>query len=486
MAFAGGRTAAIFVVGIPRNSVSICTPGLRPPIFFKIGPALPKKTTTSKPGKTWKPRPYQVDSRRAFDDGKRRQLLIWHRRAGKDTDTLDFAANQAMQTVGTYWHLYPTHTQARRAIWNGIDARAGIKFLERAFPLDERKSTLKQDMTIELNNGSIWQLAGSDRYDSLVGSNPVGVSFSEWALCDPRAWDYVRPILRENGGWCRFITTYRGKNHAYRMAKRLADNPEWYVDIRTVEDTTHSNGRRILTDADIDAEREEGMSEAMIQQEYYCNPIAALPGAIYGRAMEKLIAAKRLGSYAYDSSLPVMASWALEWDSQYTVIFWQTVGSETRLVGSKSYPFEALSDCLDHVSNAFPWRYISRHIVSETTSPEMLDIFERRGCIIDTAASAEGVIPATRDYLASTYIDNKPRDWCLEDDNNERLVDALNGYRFTEHKGGQSFTNTPVNSWERYYARAVEVFAINRQDFTAGIDGWHTAPNYAATDARVI
>lgn len=445
------------------------------------------KAIAADPVPRFTPRPYQQASRDAFHiDGKRRQVLIWHRRAGKDVDTMDFAADEALETVGTYWHLYPTHTQARRAIWNGIDAREGVKFLDRAFPLDRRKSTLKQDMTIELDNGSIWQLAGSDRFDSLVGSNPVGVSFSEWALCDPRAWDYVRPIIRENGGWVRFITTYRGKNHAYRMAKSLANNPDWYVDIRTVEDTTDVNGKRLITDADIEAERGEGMTEALIQQEYFCNPIAALPGAIYGKAVEKLISAKRLGSFGYDSSLPVMASWSLEFDAQYTVVFWQTVGSESRIVGSKSYPFEALSDCIDHVSNAFPWRYISRHIVGPKTSSDVVNIFENRRCLVDQAPDAEKEIPITRDYLASTYIDNKPRDWCIEDENNERLIDALNGYRFTPHKSGQSFSNIPIASWERYYARAVEVFAAHRQDHTAGFDGWHQAPDYAAQDARVI
>ena len=57
------------------------------------------------------------------------------------------------------------------------------------------------DMRLELKNGSIYQVVGTDNVDRLVGSNPIGVIFSEFSLQDPRAWDLVRPILAENGGW---------------------------------------------------------------------------------------------------------------------------------------------------------------------------------------------------------------------------------------------------------------------------------------------
>ncbi len=63
---------------------------------------------------------------------------------------------------------------------------------------------------------------GSDHYDAVVGTNPIGVVFSESALSDPQAWNFIRPILAEYGGWALFIFTPRGENHAadlFRMAK---------------------------------------------------------------------------------------------------------------------------------------------------------------------------------------------------------------------------------------------------------------------------
>ena len=58
------------------------------------------------------------------------------------------------------------------------------------------------------------QIVGADNFNALVGASPVHVTFSEWSLTDPRAYDFVRPILRENNGSAAFIYTPRGYNHA--------------------------------------------------------------------------------------------------------------------------------------------------------------------------------------------------------------------------------------------------------------------------------
>lgn len=451
--------------------------------------AVAAKTTQHLHASTWQPRPYQQDALDQFDAGKRRQELIWHRRAGKDNFGLNLADRESRSTIGTYWHLYPMHVQARRAIWNGIDNH-GVKFIDQAFgPKNggRRTATRSQDMQIEFENGSMWQLCGSDAYDRLVGSNPRGVVFSEWALCDPRAWDYIRPIIRENDGWAVFITTYRGRNHAYRMAQRLRNHPDWFVDIRTVDDTTHTDGRRILTPEDIDAERGEGMSEALIRQEYYCDPVAAAEGSIYGRELEKLLTGGRMQPISYDSTKPVFASWSLKWDAQYTVIFWQRIGNESHAIASKSFPFWSLSDCLDYVAQHYPWKYISRHIIGADVPGSTIEFFESRTLNVDQAEETKDLVKITREQIATTYIDNARRPWELEDENNTMLVDALNGYRFSKSQRTSSYTQTPANTWEKHFAVAFESFA----GWTHGepnnqLGGWHAPPSTAVNDQAVI
>lgn len=211
----------------------------------------------------WEPRHYQLPVLDHLDSGVKRALSVWHRRAGKDSAALNHTAKAAFDRVGTYWHLFPEQKQARRAIWNGID-REGRRIIDQAFPPAIRTRTLEQEMMIEFVNGSTWQLVGSDCYDSLVGTNPVGVIFSEYALSDPQAWDYIRPILAENEGWAWFISTPRGKNHFYQMKEMALRNEAWYIDILGVLETGFDLSK-------VEAERQAGMSEALIRQEYYCS-----------------------------------------------------------------------------------------------------------------------------------------------------------------------------------------------------------------------
>jgi phage terminase large subunit len=92
-------------------------------------------------------------------------------------------------------------------------------------------------MFIRFKWGSTWQIVGSDKYDSLVGAGVAGVVFSEWALANPSAWGYIRPMLEENGGWAAFITTPRGNNHAKSMYDMAVKSPRWYAEISSVTDT---------------------------------------------------------------------------------------------------------------------------------------------------------------------------------------------------------------------------------------------------------
>lgn len=216
----------------------------------------------------WTPRSYQIPVMAYLDGGGKRAMSLWHRRAGKDSAGLNYAAKEMFRRPGVYWHLLPTQTQARKVVWNNVD-KQGRKMVDQAFPEALRAKKREDEMLVEFKNGSMWQLAGADNYDSLVGANPVGVIFSEWALTNPQAWDFIRPILLENGGWAWFNTTPRGRNHAHQMAIMAQKNEDWFFERLTVDDTG------VLTPEDIDDERASGMSEEKIQQEYYCSFEAA-------------------------------------------------------------------------------------------------------------------------------------------------------------------------------------------------------------------
>ena len=174
----------------------------------------------------WLPRDYQKPLWRYLERGGKRAIEIAHRRWGKDEVALHHAACSIMERPTTVWHCLPLFSQARKAIWNAVNPHTGARRIDEAFPEELRESTNDQEMFIRFKNGGTWQVVGSDRYDTLVGASAAGVVFSEWALANPAAWGYIRPMVEENKGWALFITTPRGKNHAKDMLDLAERDPK--------------------------------------------------------------------------------------------------------------------------------------------------------------------------------------------------------------------------------------------------------------------
>jgi len=65
--------------------------------------------------------------------GVQAPVLFWHRRAGKDELNLHMHAVSARERSGTYWHMLPEATQARKAIWNAVNPHSGKRRLFEAF-----------------------------------------------------------------------------------------------------------------------------------------------------------------------------------------------------------------------------------------------------------------------------------------------------------------------------------------------------------------
>jgi hypothetical protein len=280
-----------------------------------------------------------------LESGGKRAVAVWHRRAGKDSTVLNYTATDAIDIKGTYYHMLPTLRQAKRVVWDAID-RGGRRMIDQAFPKKIRRGINKQEMQIELLNGSMWQLCGSDNYDSLVGTNPKGIIFSEWALCNPKAWDYIRPILMENEGWAVFIYTPRGKNHGWTLSQMAKNDPDWFHSILNVEQTFRNDGTRIITPEAIEAERRAGMSEEKIQQECYCDFDIAIEGAYFAKELATARADGRIGFVPIEQELDVHTFWDLGMSKGNAMCLWfvQALGKEIRVINY----YEAENEGMPH------------------------------------------------------------------------------------------------------------------------------------------
>jgi phage terminase large subunit len=229
------------------------------------------------------PRPYQLPTLAYFDDCTKpglRAVDVWARRCGKDLTMMNVACKASFQRKGLYVHFLPEAEHARRTLWNGFTIE-GDRLIDIAFPPEIREKTLEQEMRIELKNGCAWQLGGSDQYDRWVGGNPIGITFSEFALAHPKAWEIMRPILKVNGGWASFISTPRGYNHLHKMLELAKTEPGWHWSV------VNALEAGVLTEQDIQDEIRQGMPEELAEQEYMCSFSAANVGAILGRYMER-------------------------------------------------------------------------------------------------------------------------------------------------------------------------------------------------------
>ena len=276
----------------------------------------------------WKPRNYQRPAWDYLEKGGKHAELVWHRRAGKDEVCLHRAACAAFERVANYWHMLPEAAQARKAIWSAVNPHTGKLRIDEAFPLALRESTNNTEMMIRFKNGSSWQVVGSDNFNSLVGSAPAGIVYSEWALANPTARAYLRPILLENGGWQLFITTARGRNHAYTTLKAAQKTPGAFAQILKASDTG------VFTAEQLELERLAYMAEfgedyglAKFEQEYECSFDAANLGAILAKSITAAENAGRISDkIEYDpNGAPIEISCDLGRRDTATWWFWQPV-----------------------------------------------------------------------------------------------------------------------------------------------------------------
>lgn len=405
----------------------------------------------------WQPRPYQLPLWNALDGGCKRAVAVWHRRSGKDEIALHRACIAAHERPATYWHLLPEASQARKAIWDAVNPHTGKRRIEEAFPDELISNRREQEMLIRFKNGSTWQVVGSDNYNSLVGSPPVGVVYSEWALANPLSWGYIRPILAENNGWGLFITTPRGRNHGASLYEQALSDPNWFCQKLTVDDTT------VFTKAQIESERlsyikehGETVGNSLFKQEYYCSFDAAIIGAIYGEFIERADQEGRLTSVTYDPAYPVETAWDLGYDDSTAIWFFQRAYNEVRLIDYYENSQADIEHYCQHIL-AKPYRY-GDHFVPHDAANKLLaaggrSIVQQAHALgvkmrVVAATSQMNGIAAARKVLGFAWFDKT---------NCEQGIEAMRQYRYSYDDKNKAFAVKPLHDWSSHGADAFEI-----------------------------
>jgi phage terminase large subunit len=273
------------------------------------------------------PRWYQLPLWRYMQKGgfqKKRAVCVWHRRGGKDLNSINLIATAMMERPGLYWHLFPTYAQGKKIAWDG-KTKAQRPFLD-AFPKDLVGSKNHTEMKLVLKTGAIYQVVGADKPDSLVGPNPVGIILSEWSLMSPKIWEFLMPILAENDGWAIFIFTPRGKNHGFKMLNLAKVNPNWFHSVLPNSIT------KVVPKEAVDEMRNSGMSEEMIMQEMEVSFDAPIQGSYYGRLINLAEKEGRICRVPWEPKLPVNTAWDIGVGDSTSIWFYQQYGMEIRVI----------------------------------------------------------------------------------------------------------------------------------------------------------
>ena len=274
------------------------------------------------------PRDYQLPIFEAIDSWVKRIIMVRHRRAWKDKACFNIIVKKAIEDIWIYYYVFPSYSQGKKAAWDWID-KDWWKTINH-IPNEIIKRKNDTEMKVELINGSIIQIIWSDNVDSIVWTNPIGIVFSEYSLQSPAVWDFLRPILAENGWRAIFNFTPRWDNHAKELLDMAKENPDWMVSIQTVDDT------KAIAPEVLESERREIIqkngSDAIYQQEYYCSFDAGINGSYYAEILTQLEEAWRRTTLPYDPALDVFTAWDLWINDSTAIWFRQRLGKEIRII----------------------------------------------------------------------------------------------------------------------------------------------------------
>ena len=410
---------------------------------------------------TFRVRKYQQPFYLAWAKGEKDRLIeIAHRRWGKDEIALNVTREKALKRPASYWHCLPEYAQARKALWTAVNPHSGKRRIDEAFPQDIRARTNEQEMFIELSNGSTWQLIGSDRYDATVGSSPAGIVYSEWALANPSAWGYHRPMVQENGGWAAFITTPRGNNHAKSMYDMACKSENWFAELSSVTDTgALSEADQVEALVEYQALYGIEVGRAMFEQEYFCSFAGAMVGAYFGAEVNRADREGRFKAFDIDWDHPVHIVMDLGKAANNPVWVFQVIKDQLRVVDFYEPQSEDLDDWLiwlkdkGYGGNIYvPHDIMVTEWGSGRTRMDLLQSKWGAGKIkrIPRVSVADGL------QAGRTAI-NRAEIYAADDERGDRVahgIEGLRNYRREWDDERKTFRETPVKDWAEHIGSA--------------------------------
>lgn len=230
--------------------------------------------------------------REVFSDRHRFRVVVAGRRWGKTQLSRIICVRASAKPRQKIWYVAPTYGMARSILWDD---------LKESMPRSWVRSINETRMTIRLHNGSLIELKGADKPDTLRGIGLHFLIIDEVQDIKEDTWYKVlRPTLASTGGHALFIGTPKSFNWLYDLYMN-GQRGEVYLDKqqRRKRNQWRSWQFPTITSPFIPAEEIEAakadMDEKSFKQEFEAS-FETMSGRVYHPFDRKV----HLGDFAFD------------------------------------------------------------------------------------------------------------------------------------------------------------------------------------------
>ena len=364
-------------------------------------------------------------------------------------------------------YIAPTFKQAKSIAWDYM------KQFTAKIPATKFNET---ELRVDLPNGARITLLGAENSDGLRGIYLDGCVIDEYANIEGKLFaEIIRPALSDRKGYCVFIGTPAGmNNNFYELYQHANGADDWFNYKAKASDT------KIVDPEELEKAREV-MGEKKYLQEFECDWIANIEGAIFGDEVAKLDDKKQLARVPYDPTLPVSTSWDLGVADHSAIIFFQQKGTAIQIIDYHEERGHGLPHYIQ-LLNEKPYIYKDHYAPHDIEVQEFGNGKTRREIAYQLGIRFKVVpkLPVEEGIHAVTMLLN--RCW-IDTDHCKSLIDALRHYHRKYIDKNRMFRSKPVHDWSSHACDAMRYLAVGLQELNTR----QNAPQSVAdNDYRII
>lgn len=303
-------------------------------------------------------------------DPRRFKVIVAGRRWGKTalskTTLIINAAKKKRQRV---WYVAPTYRMAKQIMWDD---------LVNSIPKEWIVKVHNTELSIRLKNGSVIELRGADRPDTLRGVEINYLVLDEYQEMHPDVWSKVlRPTLAKSRGHALFIGTPKGYANLYDLYC-LGQDPKASQWMAWQFPTITSP---FIPESEIEQARQD-MDEKSFRQEFEAS-FETMSGRVY-YPFDRF---KHVGDYKFNPQRPIWIGQDFNVDPMCTAIIQPQEDGTLWIVDELFLPDSSTEAVCEELERRY-WRAIKRSTVypdpaggnrSSTRGESDLDIFRDKG-----------------------------------------------------------------------------------------------------------